>query len=217
MHPDDQSEAEQVHPLEHAANGLRRLTSLLLRVYEDDRALLAVAEELEEIRDRLEKDAGTAHDSVRDGSSSDPVSGRVNALAPPLTMKVGDDGFVAASGALGLEYQGPRGMVHGGVSALLLAHVLVVAAGDEGVSAETLSIRYGQRVPLFEELVVTGGEVERAVGRVAVRGAITVAGSVAVSAEGRFVARADPDLSSQQMSPGGRDGRSRESPRHRPR
>lgn len=176
---------------DRAAAGLRRLTDLLLRLDPDAPELGDVVDELERIETWLAEqrvdDADAAY-AVYSAGGVDPVCGPGNALAPPLTLGESSRGPVTAHGILGLAYQGPRGLVHGGVSALMLEHLLELAAARDGRvrAPEILTVSYHRRLPLFEELVVSGGATERDGSRVRTRGEITVAGQTAVSAEAIF-------------------------------
>lgn len=180
----DLSDMDRVESLEHAVDGLRRLTELLNRVDDDDPALAAVAQELEHITGLLARGG----ESRTLSATGDPVCGRENALAPPLTMEIAADGTVTATGSLGLPYQGPRGLVHGGMSALMLDHVLGTTQSLCGGPSviEELSVRYHQPLPLFEEVVSTCRQTERDGCRIRARGEITVNGRIAVSADALF-------------------------------
>ncbi|HUP99708.1 MAG TPA: PaaI family thioesterase [Aeromicrobium sp.] len=58
--------------------------------------------------------------------------GRRNAIAPPIVNEIHDDGTVVGCATLGAAYEGPPGMAHGGVVALLLDQVLGEAAHVAG-------------------------------------------------------------------------------------
>lgn len=47
-----------------------------------------------------------------------------NPIAPPVDLIRAEDGSVSADFHLGAAYEGPPGHVHGGVSAMILDHVL---------------------------------------------------------------------------------------------
>ncbi|PYE16351.1 thioesterase superfamily protein [Williamsia limnetica] len=185
---------------ESAADGLRRLTDLLLRVADDDPGLAAIAQELDRITeeldqiteeldqiteelDRITEELGASDDGRRP-VGVDPVAGRANACAPPLEVWCLPDGTAGASGSLGITYQGPRGLVHGGVSALILDHVLNVALSEQGPAAAggELSVRYHRPLPLYRNFLATGRLSRGADGELRAVGEITVAGVVAVSA-----------------------------------
>jgi acyl-coenzyme A thioesterase PaaI-like protein len=87
-----------------------------------------------------------------------PVYGPGNPLAPPLEVTNAADGRVSARVTVGKAYEGPPGLVHGGVIATLLDHVLARAprsAGHGGLTG-SLTVRYRRPVPLGTPLVVEG-------------------------------------------------------------
>jgi acyl-coenzyme A thioesterase PaaI-like protein len=78
------------------------------------------------------------------------VVGLRNPIAPPLVIDRSPDGRAWSSFSLGALYEGPPGLVHGGVAALVLDQMLGVAAsagGSPGMTG-TLSLRYEQGTPL---------------------------------------------------------------------
>ena len=117
-----------------------------------------------------------------------PVIGLRNPIAPPLVMRRSADGGIHADFHLGAAYEGPPGHVHGGVSALILDHVL----GEAASSAQnprltgTISMRYLRTTPLGDlhaeaRIVRTEGVKTFAVGHIA------DADGVTVEAEGVFI------------------------------
>ncbi|MFT4199136.1 PaaI family thioesterase [Gordonia sp. (in: high G+C Gram-positive bacteria)] len=66
-----------------------------------------------------------------------------NPIAPPLTVRH-DDGVAWAEAEIGPAYEGPPGLVHGGIVALFLDQVLGAAADHAGVPGMTgtLTVRY---------------------------------------------------------------------------
>lgn len=74
-----------------------------------------------------------------------------NAIAPPLRLRWDDDGDVRSEASLGVAYEGPPGCVHGGVSAMLLDHLMgetASAAHTQVVVTGTLTLRYVRPLPL---------------------------------------------------------------------
>jgi acyl-coenzyme A thioesterase PaaI-like protein len=84
-----------------------------------------------------------------------PVGGDGNPLAPPLRVRAEGDGVVAEV-TLGLVYEGPPTLVHGGVSALMMDQLLAVATADAGLWGMTarLELDYRRPVPLEVPLVL---------------------------------------------------------------
>ncbi|KRB77677.1 thioesterase [Nocardioides sp. Root190] len=79
-----------------------------------------------------------------------PVIGLRNPIAPPLAVRSDPSGRAETDFHCGAPYEGPPGLVHGGVVSLLLDQVLghaVGAAGRPGMTG-TLTIVYRQGTPL---------------------------------------------------------------------
>jgi acyl-coenzyme A thioesterase PaaI-like protein len=79
------------------------------------------------------------------------VVGVRNAVAPPVALEWQDDGAVRAALTLGASYEGPPGSVHGGVSAMILDHLMGETASARHTRVTvtgTLTLRYVQPVPL---------------------------------------------------------------------
>ncbi|MEB4209722.1 PaaI family thioesterase [Mycobacterium sp. 94-17] len=72
------------------------------------------------------------------------VIGERNPIAPPIVIRSGADSRVWADVELGAAYEGSTGLVHGGVCALILDHLLGSAARQSGQPAVTgtLTVRY---------------------------------------------------------------------------
>src|SRR4029453_15410992 len=122
-----------------------------------------------------------------------PVYGPGNPVAPPMVASSTPDGRASGRGTLGKPHEGPPGLVHGGVGATLLDHVLaraVRAAGRGGLTA-TLTVTYRRPVHLGVPLVATA-EIGATEGRRTTATARLVAeddlDSTLAEAEGLFVA-----------------------------
>jgi acyl-coenzyme A thioesterase PaaI-like protein len=116
------------------------------------------------------------------------VIGIRNPTAPPLEVQTAPDGSVHADFVLGAAYEGPPRHVHGGVSALILDHVL----GEAASSAErprltgTITVRYHRTTPLGPLRVEA--RIDRVEGyKTYAVGHIADADGVTVSAEGVFI------------------------------
>ena len=86
-----------------------------------------------------------------------PVYGPGNPVAPPMVATDTPDGRATGRVTLGKPHEGPPGLVHGGVVATLLDHVLaraIRAAGRGGLTA-TLTVTYRRPVPLGVPLLAT--------------------------------------------------------------
>jgi acyl-coenzyme A thioesterase PaaI-like protein len=141
---------------------LRELVDAAVRTEVDEAELAAVEAVVREQAARLRASSRelTGIAAVDDPETGErwysPVYGPGNPLAPPLQVTHSADGRVSASVTLGKAYEGPPGLVHGGVIATLLDHVLARAprsAGHGGLTG-SLTVRYRRPVPLGTPLVL---------------------------------------------------------------
>jgi acyl-coenzyme A thioesterase PaaI-like protein len=121
--------------------------------------------------------------------ATNPVVSHRNPLAPPMTLlRSGEE--CEFSVVLPLQYQGPRGKLHGGYFAVLLDEALWQAVRDNvpGISfTRELTVSYERPVPLFEEVTVTG-RVTRIDGRKTfAEGEILAGGEVCARAHGLWI------------------------------
>jgi len=82
---------------------------------------------------------------------SNPVIGLRNALAPPVAVHHDPDGRCWSEFTLGAAYEGPPGLVHGGVSALVLDQILGEAASSGLTKPKftgTITLKYLRGTPL---------------------------------------------------------------------
>jgi hypothetical protein len=134
----------------------------------------------------------TADDLLGGVRMYNPVSGTGSALAPPVHAEL-VDGVVVGSCVLGLAYEGPPTYAHGGVSALLLDHMLGYATTASGHPGMTVALRteYRAPVPLQTPLRLTAQVTDVAGRKVTARGLITTAAEpdvTLVEGTGTFVA-----------------------------
>jgi uncharacterized protein (TIGR00369 family) len=138
-----------------------------------------------------------------------PVYGPGNPVAPPMVASQTPDGRAEGRVTLGKPHEGPPGLVHGGVVATLLDHVLaraVRAAGRGGLTA-TLTVTYRRPVHLGVPLLATA-ELGTTDGRRTTARARLVAeedpGTTLAEAEGLFVALR-PERAADVFAKTGRD------------
>ena len=99
-------------------------------------------------------------------SWGNPVVGVRNAMSLPLRVIKESRGSVWAEAELGPRFEGPPGLVHGGISALLLDQMVGEAAATAGTPGMTgkLTLRYVRPTPLgplrFEATVERGEGVK---------------------------------------------------------
>jgi hypothetical protein len=121
---------------------------------------------------------------------SNAVIGLRNPIAPPLTIHHDDDGTSCWSEfTLNGAYEGPPGLVHGGVCALVLDHVLGEAA-SEGLTKPlftgTITVRFVRGTPLGR--LRAEAAVERTEGvKSFVSGHLSDAEGITAEAEGIFI------------------------------
>ncbi|WP_258081064.1 PaaI family thioesterase [Nocardia nova] len=194
-------------PLNDAVIAVRRIVGALARTAPDEGGLPAAAAELQRLAETLEGRTRPVPAQLSqmwngDGvARHDPATGPENPLAPPLAMRDAGGGWAEGVVTLGLPYQGPPALVHGGVCALLLDAALAVANNMVGVGGMTaqLDITYRRPTPLYTPLTVRARQLRREGRKLHAIGEIIADGQVTVSARGLFVAAAEPG----RTAPGG--------------
>jgi len=191
--PVDERRAETLAAL---AAEVRRLNAAAVHTALPDEELGELTALARELADRLEASRreqppvaeGDGHGMVLQIAS--PVTGRLNPIAPPCEVEFLDDGSVRTEFTLNYLYEGPPGLVHGGISALILDQLLGLASnhnGTPGLTA-TLELRYRRRTPLNQPLTAEAridrveGRRAHAVGRI-----YDPAGKVTIEATAMFV------------------------------
>jgi uncharacterized protein (TIGR00369 family) len=195
-------------------SALRELVDAAVRTEVSIPELAAAAEVARELAARLRKDGRELHEvaSVDDPEVGErwysPVYGPGNPVAPPMVATQRSDGRAEGRVTLGKPHEGPPGLVHGGVVATLLDHVLaraVRAAGRGGLTA-TLTVTYRRPVRLGVGLLATA-ELGDTDGRRTTARARLVAeddpGTTLAEAEGLFVALR-PERAADVFGPTGR-------------
>jgi acyl-coenzyme A thioesterase PaaI-like protein len=178
------------------AAATRELVDTVVLTAADEDDLAVAAKDVEAVTERLRQrllDHPPRPDFGPDGrmrALANPVIGEANPLAPPLHVETTPEGTARAQFELGAAYEGPPGLVHGGVSALILDHLLGNAGGAGGSPGMTAKLELGYRrpTPLHRPLVARAW-IERVDGRkTTIRGEIARAdGRVCVEASGLFI------------------------------
>lgn len=175
------------------ADAVRDLVDATIRTTVDDDEVRAVHEELEALVARLRADqlpgsAGGRYNSERRAWHwGNAVIGAHNAIAPPMTV-VHDEHGAHADIVLGAAYEGPPGLVHGGVTAMMLDHLMGETASrmQRPTFTGTLTLRYRRGTPLGP--LRLEGRIDREEGRkVFVVASIADAEGVTVEADGVFI------------------------------
>lgn len=176
------------------AAALRVLVDATIRTQADDEVVAEALASVEHATALLTPTMIEGHAGVhytetgRSWSWGNAAIGLRNAVAPPMEVVHLSTDVTRAEVHLPAAYEGPPGMVHGGVSALLLDHLMGVTASrmTQVTFTGTLTLRYLNPLPLGD--VVLDGWVSGAEGRkVFVKATITGAHGVAVEADGIFI------------------------------
>ena len=137
-------------------DAVRDLVDATIRSTVADEELTAVRAEVDALVARLRAaqlpgPAGVRYNSEgRSWNWGNAVVGRGNAVAPPVEIVHDGFGSAHAEMTLGAAYEGPPGMVHGGVSALMLDQIMgETASGFKRLTMTgTLTLRYRRPLPL---------------------------------------------------------------------
>jgi acyl-coenzyme A thioesterase PaaI-like protein len=173
---------------------VRELVDAAIRTEVDADEIRAVQSELEGIVARLRRSQLDGAYGVRFGATGrgrpwgNAVVGLRNAIAPPLVLERDSTGRAWCDFHLGAAYEGPPGLVHGGVSALILDQMLGEAAGAGGRPGmtATLTLSYRRGTPLGD--LRAEAWIERSEGiKTWARGHVSDAEGVTVEAEGLFI------------------------------
>ena len=175
---------------------VRELIRLALRTDADpdsvDAARTAIRAANDVLRSRQRDESQLVRYSVggRPVVWGNAVIGLRNAIAPPLTIHHDDDGTRCWSEfSLNSAYEGPPGLVHGGVCALVLDHVLGEAASaglTKPLFTGTLTVRFVRGTPLGR--LRADAAVERTEGvKSFVSGHLSDGEGITVEAEGIFI------------------------------
>jgi hypothetical protein len=157
-----------------------------------DAARTAIQAATDALRSRQRDESQVVHFAVggRPVVWSNAVIGLRNAIAPPLTIHHDNDGTRCWSEfTLSAAYEGPPGLVHGGVCALVLDHILGEAA-SEGLTKPlftgTITVRYVRGTPLGR--LRADAAVERTEGfKSFVSGHLSDVEGITAEAEGIFI------------------------------
>lgn len=184
-------EREVYQPLTQA---VRELVDATIRTTVDEAEIAAVRGQIERLVDRLrasqiEGSFGVRFTSRGEGRPhGNAVVGLRNAIAPPLDIHQDPSGRAWADFTLGAAYEGPPGLVHGGVTALLMDQICgeAASAGGKPGMTGTLTLRYRRGTPLGR--LHAEAWVDRVDGvKTFVVGQLTDAEGVTVECDGVFI------------------------------
>lgn len=176
------------------ADAVRRLVDVTVRTTVAPSEVDAVAAEVERLTARLEAEAYDGSYGIRYSRDGDvrpwgnAVVGLRNPVAPPLVVHQDPSGRAWSDFHLGAAYEGPPGLVHGGVTALLLDQLLGEACGAGKRSGMTANLSLTYRKPTRLGDLHGEARIDRIDGiKTWASGAISDADGVCVEAEGLFI------------------------------
>ncbi|MCK8646382.1 PaaI family thioesterase [Mycobacterium colombiense] len=175
------------------ADAVRELVDATIRTEADDDVVAEAKRAIEAVTASLRQRTRPLGVSYRVNGRPLPLGnaaiGVCNPVAPPIVVHHEGEGRCWSEFTLGSAYEGPPKLVHGGVSALVLDHMLGEAA-SEGLSKArftgTITVKYLRGTPLGPlrcEAWVDGKEGRK----VFARGTISDAAGVTVEADGVFI------------------------------
>ncbi|MFP5253022.1 MAG: PaaI family thioesterase [Actinomycetes bacterium] len=193
LSPADTAEHDEVFGA--LADSVRELLEAQLLTEVDHDVAREVIAEVRALTARLRTRTGAEPLGIQVGpdgrtrAHGNAVIGLRNPVAPPLHVQRSPDGRAWASFRLGPQYEGPPGLVHGGVSALLLDQLCGEAAAAGGAPGMTgrLTLSYRRPTPLGQ--LSAEAWIDEVHGyKTTVRGHLKDAdGTPTVEAEGLFI------------------------------
>jgi hypothetical protein len=175
------------------ADAVRELIDATIRTEVDDDAVAKARTDIEAVTELLRQRTRPVGVTFRVGERPLPLGnaaiGLCNPIAPPVVVNHDGNGGCWSEFVLGSAYEGPPGRVHGGVSALVLDHMLGEAA-SEGLSRArftgTITVKYLRGTPLGP--LRCDAWIDHTEGAKAfARGTISDAEGVTVEADGVFI------------------------------
>lgn len=153
---DDETIARETAMWEPFTQAVRDLVDASVTTAVDEDEIRAAQAEIEQVvarlrKERLPQTLGVLHRPAgKRRPWGNPVIGLRNPIAPPLVVRSDPSGRVESDFHCGPAYEGPPGLVHGGVVSLILDQMLGQAAGAGGRPGMTgtLTIVYRQGTPL---------------------------------------------------------------------
>lgn len=175
------------------AAAVRELVDATIRTEAAEDVIAKARNDIDAITELLREQTKPVRVSYRVDGRPLPLTnaaiGVCNPIAPPLVVHHDGDGRCWSEFVLGSAYEGPPGLVHGGVSALVLDHMLGEAA-SEGLSRArftgTITVKYLRGTPLGP--LRCDAWIERSDrAKAFAQGTISDAKGVTVEADGIFI------------------------------
>ena len=174
---------------------VRELIDAGIRTDLDEAGVREAQAAIEAVTERLRSTQRSQTSTLRHAATGRPLAwanpavGVRNAIAPPMDIVHDDAGRCSSEFELGLAYEGPPGLVHGGICALVLDHILGEVA-SEGLTKPlftgTITLRYLRGTPLGR--LRAEAFIERSEGiKTYARGYLGDADGWSVEADGVFI------------------------------
>ncbi len=177
------------------ADAVRGLIDATVRTGADEEAIRSATAAVKTVTESLEPLSSDGRHALRHADTgrpllfTNPAAGQRNPIAPPMVIHHDADGRCWSEFTLGAAYEGPPGLVHGGVSALVLDHLLGEAASGGLVKPRftgTFTVKYLRGTPLGR--LRADASVQRCEDhKTYARGFISDAEGPTVEAEGVFI------------------------------
>ena len=139
------------------ADAVRGLIDATVRTGAGEDTIRSATEAVKAVTDSLEPLSSDGWHALRHADTgrpllfTNPAAGQRNPIAPPMIIHHDADGRCWSEFTLGAAYEGPPGLVHGGISALVLDHLLGEAASGGLVKPRftgTFTVKYLRGTPL---------------------------------------------------------------------
>lgn len=149
----DEEIAEETALYEPLTEAVRGLVDATIRTTTDPDDVRSATEQINAITEQLRAEQIDGSYGVKfrkDGRGrpwGNAVIGLRNPIAPPLTITTDSGGKAFSDFHLGAAYEGPPGLVHGGVVSLVLDQLLGQAAGAGGRPGMTATLTITYRLP----------------------------------------------------------------------
>ncbi len=127
-----------------------------------------------------------------------------NPVNPPIDIQLDEDGTLHGHTWLGLQYEGPPNVVHGGIVAHLLDQMLGYANTANKIPGftGTLTIRYLKPTPLFSEIHIKAKPTRNEGRKIFAKGELFANGELTAEAEGVFLRpQVPPDFVKDKEKP----------------
>jgi hypothetical protein len=130
-----------------------------------------------------------APENARLYRAGNPRDWDYNPVNPPMEIQLDDDGTLHGHTWLGLQYEGPPNIVHGGIVAHLLDQMLGYANTANKIPGftGTLTIRYVKPTPLFSDIHITAKPTGNEGRKIFAAGQLFANGELTAEAEGVFL------------------------------